>query len=108
MPNESNFKNHKEYLDWYRNYRKENIEQIREYKREYLKKWRLKNGYNRDNARIKIWRMLKSGNLKKQSCFVCGKKEVQAHHEDYSKPLDIKWLCVIHHKEADKKLRQKL
>lgn len=38
--------------------------------------------------------------LKKQPCEVCGKFPAQAHHHDYSKPLDVNWLCTRHH--ADK------
>ena len=41
---------------------------------------------------------LKSGKLTKQPCEVCGKDKVQAHHDDYSKPLDVRWLCFLHHR----------
>ena len=37
------------------------------------------------------------GVLAKQPCEVCGVKKVQAHHDDYSKPLDVRWLCLTHH-----------
>lgn len=40
---------------------------------------------------------LRAGKIKKQPCFVCGKKEVEGHHYDYSKPLDVIWLCQEHH-----------
>jgi hypothetical protein len=54
---------------------------------------------------------LRNGNLKKpEKCsnfninFEC-KGRLEAHHEDYSKPLDIVWLCKNHHTVADIKRR---
>lgn len=42
---------------------------------------------------------IRRGKIKKLPCIECGKKDyVHAHHEDYSKPLAIIWLCPIHHK----------
>ena len=38
-----------------------------------------------------------AGILKKQPCKVCGDAIVEAHHKDYSKPLEVEWLCNLHH-----------
>lgn len=34
--------------------------------------------------------------IKKMNCEICGDK-AHAHHDDYTKPLDVCWLCPIHH-----------
>lgn len=39
------------------------------------------------------------GRLQRCGCEVCGNAKADAHHDDYSKPLDIRWLCRVHHKE---------
>lgn len=45
----------------------------------------------------------KCGILIPQSCEVCETdKDVHAHHDDYSKPLDVRWLCRKHHNEHHK------
>lgn len=40
---------------------------------------------------------MKLGQLVRQPCEICGDTAVQAHHDDYSKPLDVRWLCRSHH-----------
>ena len=43
---------------------------------------------------------LRDGRLKKQPCLVCGEEKAVAHHPDYSRPLDVVWLCQPHHMQA--------
>ena len=42
---------------------------------------------------------LKKGNIKKPlRCEACSKRhKLTAHHEDYSKPLEVEWLCYECH-----------
>lgn len=50
-----------------------------------------------------VGRAVRDGRLVRQPCEVCGATEkVQAHHDDYSKPLDVRWLCPKHHAEWHK------
>ena len=43
---------------------------------------------------------LRNGTLNKKPCEVCGASFVHAHHPDYSKPLEIIWLCPLHHRQV--------
>jgi len=44
--------------------------------------------------------VVKRGILKKGVCEICGANQrIHAHHGDYTKPLDVQWLCVAHHRE---------
>lgn len=62
-----------------------------------VKKWREAHPERRIAHRI-VYVAVRNGSLKKGPCEVCGEtKIVHAHHEDYSKPLEIKWLCPFHH-----------
>jgi hypothetical protein len=46
---------------------------------------------------------IKAGKLIKLPCEICGINEnVEAHHDDYTKPMDIRWLCRHHHREHHK------
>ncbi len=43
---------------------------------------------------------VRDGLLARQPCEVCGAtKMVHAHHDDYAKPLDVRWLCPAHHRQ---------
>jgi len=45
-------------------------------------------------------RAIKQGRLMKLPCEICKTDvDVQAHHDDYNKPLDVRWLCRKHHRE---------
>jgi hypothetical protein len=53
----------------------------------------------KDKARRKVRWAVESGKMIKPKCCETCKKEsmLQAHHEDYSKPLDVVWLCKACH-----------
>jgi len=48
-------------------------------------------------ARCAVNNAVRDGRLKKTPCEVCGSEDAEAHHEDYSRPLDVVWLCRKHH-----------
>jgi hypothetical protein len=48
---------------------------------------------------------LTSGRLERRPCERCGSEPVHAHHDDYSRPLHIMWLCPAHHKERHRELK---
>jgi hypothetical protein len=51
-------------------------------------------------AHIAVGNALRRGRLVRQACEVCGTTtRVQAHHDDYGKPLSVRWLCFTHHRE---------
>ena len=60
------------------------------------KKWRAQRpeGYLAHTA---VSNAVRDGRLKRLPCEVCGAVETQAHHFDYSRPLDVVWLCAVHH-----------
>jgi hypothetical protein len=54
---------------------------------------------------------VRTGRLKKpEHCEVCGEKipkgKLQGHHEDYSKPLEVRWVCTKCHPAEDKARRE--
>ena len=55
-------------------------------------------------ARTAVHNAVRDGRLKREPCKVCGSRRVQGHHEDYSKPLDVVWLCFRHHMETHGKV----
>jgi hypothetical protein len=49
---------------------------------------------------------LARGVISKEPCFICGAEKVHGHHRDYSKPLEVIWLCHRHHMEEHELERQ--
>ena len=51
-------------------------------------------------ARTAVSNALRDGRLTREPCSRCGSGvRVQAHHADYTKPLDVEWLCFRCHRE---------
>lgn len=71
----------------------------------HVKKWRQNNPL-KCRAHWMVNAAIRSGQLIKQPCSICGAEKAQAHHGDYNKPLDIKWLCVKCHKQEHGHVKQ--
>lgn len=90
-----------------KNYR-ENIEHYREYERQRFSRQERKQKvaeYAKRRPSIKrqatylTTNAIRDGRLIRQPCEKCGDAKSEAHHDDYSKPLDVRWLCRKHHLE---------
>ena len=58
--------------------------------------------------RSRFLQAMRVGKIVPQPCVVCGQAEnVEAHHDDYTKPFDVQWLCVFHHNQLHKDRRAK-
>lgn len=68
-------------------------------------KW-YKNNKLKKSAHTAVGNAIRDGHLTKRPCSVCGSNDSEAHHEDYSKPLDVVWYCDTHHKQRHIHLRQ--
>lgn len=88
-----------------------NRERIRAAGREYAKRpeslaravanarlWRARGPAARA-AHVAVGRALRTGRLKRGRCEVCKSLRVHAHHDDYLKPLEVRWLCAEHHRK---------
>jgi hypothetical protein len=49
-------------------------------------------------ARDILHKAVVSGKVVPMPCEDCGAQRVEGHHKDYSKPLDVAWLCIEHHR----------
>jgi len=81
------------------------VEYYREYDRDrgnrqgydYVKEYRAKYP-NKYNAHGIVARAMRSGKLVKECCSKCDSTfSVVAHHDDYLKPLNIRWMCQACH-----------
>jgi hypothetical protein len=81
-------------------------ESHREILRKSNKSWKNKNPHKIEAER-KISYAIRIGKIKKQNCTKCdSSKDLHAHHEDYTKPLEIIWLCRTCHFQRHKEMRE--
>ncbi len=92
-------------------HRAENIDRLRAYDKQratdparkqrasrIVRRWREENP-DRRRAQVLLGNAVRSGRVRPHLCWVCGCK-AEAHHPDYSRPLDVVWLCPPHHKQT--------
>jgi hypothetical protein len=93
--------NYRKRRDYYRAYDqvRNQREERREGRRLSSKMQKLKSA-DKFKARYAVSKAVRDGHLRPGKCEVCGSFRVQAHHDDYSKPLDVRWLCFAHHREV--------
>lgn len=97
---EQNIKNRNANLEYYRAYDKERDTPERQYSRGNARRSENPLKYR---ARYLTNNALRDGRLIRKPCNKCGSVEnIEAHHEDYNKPLEILWLCKEHHQEIHK------
>lgn len=85
--------------------RNNNIERVRAYDRkrgarqskEYLKEYRDKYP-NKYKAHNMVNNAKRDGKLFGEPC-QCGKESEHAHHDDYLKPLNVRWMCSACHSQ---------
>ena len=61
--------------------------------------WWMEEFMKRERARNAVFRAVKSGRLTRLPCEGCGERNSEGHHDDYDKPLEVRWLCNHHHNE---------
>ena len=47
---------------------------------------------------------IRNGSIIRLPCEKCGDVKSHGHHEDYSKPLEVSWLCQKHHRRRHAEL----
>lgn len=102
-----------------RQYREANITRYRQYDRERFQRperraqvyqWnreRKMRDPQKTRARQATLNAIRAGRLVRLPCEACGTTvRVEAHHPDYSKPLDVRWLCDTHHHEEHRRMER--
>lgn len=58
----------------------------------------LKEKIKRMKARTILNHHLRDKSIPRGICEICGNK-AEAHHDNYNKPLEVRWLCFKHHRK---------
>ena len=62
-----------------------------------------------ERARVAVHHAIRRGDLTPEPCGECGEAKAEAHHDDYTRPLDVRWLCrrchTAHHTAVKRRRR---
>ena len=61
-----------------------------------LSKYKAKNSV-KVSAHNEVNKAMQRGDIERLPCECCGNEKAEAHHDDYLKPLDVRFLCREHH-----------
>lgn len=92
-------KNKKHLKEYYRDWYKKNGRIRPTYYKDAIREWEKKNPEAK-KAHGKLIYAIRAGKIiKPKECSICGRvTRLSGHHRDYSKPLDVLWLCSSCHK----------
>jgi hypothetical protein len=51
-------------------------------------------------AYVAVSNAVRDGRLIRKPCEQCSTPKAGAHHDDYTKPLDVRWLCKLCHEQS--------
>jgi hypothetical protein len=71
-------------------------------KKRILAKLYRKNNELKIKARRAIYIATRNKKITKLPCLKCKEVKVEAHHKDYTKPLEVIWLCKKYHTKLHK------
>jgi hypothetical protein len=75
----------------------------------HYKKIQVERYPERIRARARVYYHKKQNNITPGTCEICGtEKSIEAHHPDYEQPLELIWLCSVHHRELHQKEREQV
>lgn len=55
----------------------------------------------KQQARRIIMNAVRDGRAVRLPCEACGDLRSEAHHDDYTQPMKVRWLCFKHHRELE-------
>lgn len=84
---------HSECKECHSRYSKEYYQKNKQKYKDRAKKY----SKNKTRAVSAVTYAIKTGKLIRQPCEECGAEKTDAHHDDYAKPLEVRWLCRSHH-----------
>jgi hypothetical protein len=89
--------------DYMRDWKAAHPESVRRTNRSYYERnaegWNEGRDRSKHQARLAVYSEIRAGRLEKGECEVgigCTGR-IEAHHDDYERPLEIRWLCKRHH-----------